>query len=199
MGRIKYLKIEAVNMNRRKIKNKKGYTFLEVIVSVSIFVIIIAASTDAFSNLIGSYRKIRDFQESVENVQFAMNEAAKVLRTSSIVANGNSFVQAFDYSQEICVRYEIIGGQLMRAYESMAANVDPLSDCSVRSFAANEFLKMTTGSISGSFSAIPSSSVSGSEEVGKVTIMLNIQKGDADSIKLQSSVSLRDYEQAGIQ
>lgn len=183
-----------------KIKNKKGYTFLEVIVSVSIFVIIIAASTDAFSNLFNNYRKIRDFQESIENVQFAMSEIAKVLRTSSIVDDGNSFVQAFDYSQEICVRYEINGGQLMRAYDdSMATSIDPLSDCSARNFAADEFLKMTTGSISGSFSTVSSSSVVGSEEVGKVTIMLNIQKGDSELIKLQSSVSLRDYEKAGIQ
>lgn len=186
-------------MKRLKIKNKKGYTFLEVIVSVSIFVIIVAASTDAFSNLFNNYRKIRDFQESIENVQFAMNEIAKVLRTSSIVDNGNSFVQAFDYSQEICVRYEINGSQLMRAYEDMAASIDPLGDCSVRNFAADEFFKMTTGSISGSFSTVRSSSVVGSEEVGKVTIMLNIQKGNSESIKLQSSVSLRDYEQAGIQ
>lgn len=186
-------------MSGKKIKTKKGYTFMEVIVSVSIFVIIIAASTSAFSNLFNNYRKIRDFQESMENVQFAMNEIAKVLRTSSIVDNGDSFVQAFDYSQKICVRYQISGGQLMRAYEDMAASSDPTSECLLWNFAADEFFKMTTGTVDGGFSTITSSAAVGSEEVGKVTIMLNIQKGASETMKLQSSVSLRDYEQSGIQ
>ncbi|MCK9379388.1 MAG: prepilin-type N-terminal cleavage/methylation domain-containing protein [Candidatus Moranbacteria bacterium] len=181
-------------MPDKKIKSKKGFTFIEVVVSVSIFVIIIAASTEAFSNWIDNYRKVRGLQESLENAQYSMNEMAKILRTSSVINQGPLFVQAYDYSQEVCVHYKLSGGALM-----LAISAGTIDDCKAKVFVAGEFVQMVSGTVSGGFVAIPSSSTAGSEKVGKITIMLNIKKGTADSVKLQTTVSLRDYQESNIQ
>ncbi len=181
-------------MPDKKIKSKKGFTFIEVVVSVSIFVIIIAASTEAFSNWIDNYRKVRGLQESLENAQYSMNEMAKILRTSSVIDQGLLFVQVYDYSQEICVHYKLSAGELMRAESAGTIN-----DCRAKVFVANEFFQMASGTVSGGFEAIPSSSAIGSEQVGKITIMLNIQKENSDLVKLQTTVSLRDYQESNIQ
>ncbi|MEA3323384.1 MAG: prepilin-type N-terminal cleavage/methylation domain-containing protein, partial [Patescibacteria group bacterium] len=121
-------------MKKKDTKNKKGFTLIEVIVSIFIFAIMMTSISGIFARQISSYKQTRIMANDLENAQFALNYVAKTLRTSSIIGYGigngytnlmdeiesgpnntddffskkldpNASLIIYDFSQEACVKF----------------------------------------------------------------------------------------------
>lgn len=119
-----------------KKNGKRGFTLIELIVSIFIFLIIMTAIVGIFAQQIMAYRHARVSQNDLENAQFAMNYVAKTLRTATILGEDNldlrdpvqfgdeDFTEDFtlyeidaqrklvlyDFSQELCMRFSFDAG-----------------------------------------------------------------------------------------
>ncbi len=181
-------------------KSSKGFTLIEVIVSVFVFLIVMTAVTNTFTNGFSSYKNTKIAQKNLEDVQFAMNLIAKELRTSTIVAPAsNDTVQTirfYDYSQSSCLEYEInsLSKELKVTKKPIATPSTPAVDCGGGSLGtAKSLVKVGSASgalLTGNFRVTPS--VAGAT-AGKVTIALQIQESGTQVARIQTSVSLRDY------
>ncbi|MCD6149638.1 prepilin-type N-terminal cleavage/methylation domain-containing protein [bacterium] len=184
-------------------KTKKGFTLIEVIVAVFIFALMASAASGIFVKMIKSYRYAKVVQRDLESAQYAMNLMAKTLRTSS-VANCSSgptcpgtsaWIRVFDYSRSECRMYSFNDNRLEERVPVPSIAATGPSDCSGGIYGGSALSKsLTTGNVSGSFDVdVTANGV----QMGKVTISMTINSGDRDT-NMQSSVSLRDYSEAGI-
>ena len=80
-------------------KTKKGFTLIEMIISVAIFSIIMTAIVVTFSSYIKTNRYSRIVQRNLESVQFAFNYMAKTLRISNVIKGDGDDENMFTYSE----------------------------------------------------------------------------------------------------
>lgn len=185
-------------------KTKKGFSLIEVVVSMSIFVLVMISFSLIFSGILRAYYKGRNINENVENAQFAMSLIGKTARTSTLKSATPSVLVIYDYSQGttntgLCIRYSFIGTAPNRSLNRTQAIGANEASCDTSSF-AGVGVPMTSGDVAGSFSAVPSvgnATTGESTTVGKVTIRLTITTGSGSNMteptNLQTTVSLRDY------
>ncbi|MDO8566144.1 MAG: type II secretion system protein [Candidatus Moranbacteria bacterium] len=171
-------------------KNRSGFTLIEVLVSVAIFLVVMVTTSYIFTRAFAGYKETKALQHDIENAQYVLNLLAKELRTSSIADFGSDWVQFIDYSQSICFRYRINGGSLQVAKVS---SMKTLSACQSNSFVSGDYTTISTGTVSGKFNVIRSDPTVGSKRVGKVTTSLVIREGTAHEARIQTTVSLRDF------
>ncbi|MFA5777503.1 MAG: prepilin-type N-terminal cleavage/methylation domain-containing protein [Parcubacteria group bacterium] len=195
-------------------RNKKGFSLLEVMTAMFIFVLVMMAVSISFSSLFGGYSSAKSIQKDLESAQYSMNLMAKSLRTSSIVdpnSPGNvSRIIFYNYSEKKCVSYRFNEGKLQMA------EVDDPNDgisgstfsekrdwCSTVTF--SEYSNLVAKNVNSlSFYVVPSDDTAGSEVLGKVTISIEIcassgcSSAKKDVARIQTSVSLRTYKEAGI-
>jgi len=186
---------------------RQGFTLIEVIVAVFIFALAASAASGIFVKMIQSYRYTKVVQRDLESAQYAMNLITKTLRTSSIVNCSSGFpncpgtsawIRVYDYSRDECRMYSFNDNRLEERIPDPPIVITDPSDCSGGIYGGPALSKsLTTGNVSGSFDATVSSDVSGSEVMGKATISMTVKSGNRDT-NIQSSVSLRDYSEAGI-
>ncbi len=200
----------------KKTKNKKGFTLIEVLMAIFIFALMASAASGVFIKMIQSYRYAKAAQKDLENAQYAMNLITKTLRTSSIAkcqsgefsteacptSENNEWIRVYDHSRGVCRMYSFNNDRLEERVPGTGTNADSpgedISRCGGGDYlGADESKSLTTGTVSGEFDVVASSDDAGSEEVGKVTISMTINSGDKDT-HIQSTVSLRDYSEAGI-
>jgi type II secretory pathway pseudopilin PulG len=190
---------------------KKGFSFLEVMLSVFIFSLMMTTVSITFANLFKNYTKAKAIQINLENSQFAMNSMAKSLRTSSVLPSTDSTIKFFNYSDNKCTAYQHDEEDASLQIASVLIPIDdPLIQTGEQKIEAcnGETLSVFSDVISSNvsdvkFDYIPSSE--GSENIiGKVTISVEVCPtagciGPAeDNVRIQSSVSLRDYTSAGM-
>jgi len=187
-----------MSKNNKKLNNKKGFTLVEVIVAMGIFVLIMAGSSEVFTMAFKSYRSAKNINDNLKNSQYAMNLMTKTFRTSTVKYSTATDLIVYDYSQGTtnpgyCIRYRFTSGALMKS----SANTT-LAGC-INSTTFSTALPMTTGTVEGSFDAVASvgnASTHESTTVGKVTVMMNITNGigtNSNRVRIQSTSSLRDY------
>lgn len=181
---------------------KKGFTFVEVIVATSIFVVIMMAVTTVFSSALKSYKSGKAIQKDLEGAQQAMNIIAKTLRTSSVESSCspvpctlNSF-NIYDYSQDKCLVYQFDSSSNTLKSGSASPGTSGVKSTCV--FSGITLSDMTTGTVTGNFYVTPSSETL----AGKVTIAAKVCPATGctgnprDEAKIQSTVSLRnEYEE----
>jgi prepilin-type N-terminal cleavage/methylation domain-containing protein len=196
------------DMIKRNNETKKGYTFLEVMISVAIFLIMTAAISKSFVSGFSTYRDSRMIQKDLETAQFAMNTLAKSLRTSSVVrtttAAGSGWrgIKFYDYSQQRCFSYvfDTTEFSLKAGLADLPANTaDPWAWCFGVAISATT--QVTTGHVeSGSFYVTKSVPTTGSKVVGRVVIGFVLKDKSTSLLKsqIQTSVSLRDYNYVGL-
>jgi prepilin-type N-terminal cleavage/methylation domain-containing protein len=178
-------------------KNKRGFTLLEVMVAVSIFALLMAASSTIFANAFKAYRNARAIQKDLENAQYTMNLMAKTIRTSSVMSLGSDNIDIYDYSQDKCIRYKLSVNKIITGSSTPSPSGDK-SQCIFS--ASNELSNISVENLS--FSG--SSSKKTPSIVGKVTISMKIcatlgcSGREKDAVQIQTSVSLRDYSEAGL-
>lgn len=174
-------------------KVSAGFTLIETLVSMFIFVLVIAAVSQIFTQAFSGYRYEKSVQLDLETAQFVVNTMAKELRTASVVSPASSATTAvrfYDYSQNLCFLYQI---SLPNLTVNQATATDAL-DCSGKSLSSGTVI--ATGITDGHFSVVPSDKIG--KVIGKVTISLQIGTGLTHKANIQTSVSLRDYANAGL-
>ncbi len=186
----------------RSKNTKKGFTLIEVVVTMAIFGIMMVALSGIFVSLFSAYKDSKALTRDIETAEHALNIMGKELRTSTIVcANGSTCpvtapqnatdVIFFDQSQSRCLRYRIAGNALVKG----VSGVTTLASCTSGTTFSSE--ELTTGSVTGNFYLVSSGS-GASSQVGRFTATLEISRNATSTMKerVQTSVSLRDYSRS---
>jgi len=174
-------------------KTKKAFTLIEVIVAVFIFALVASAASGIFVKMIQSYRYAKVVQRDLESAQYAMNLMAKTLRTSSIddseAFSSPGSVLIYDYSQGKCIEYTFDNNEV--SFKESTSPVGGIDGCVTASYSDPNIV---AENVDGRFDYLASSN---GVAMGKVTISMTVKSGNRDT-NIQSSVSLRDYSEAGI-
>jgi prepilin-type N-terminal cleavage/methylation domain-containing protein len=122
------------SMNTKIYKKLKGFTLVEMMIAIFIFLLMMIAIVQIFAQQIVAYRHARSVQNDMENAQFAMNYIAKTLRTASVIgstekgdllqymqdnylnddfaiqqigtlSSGGEGLMVYDFSQEKCLKF----------------------------------------------------------------------------------------------
>ncbi|MFZ2300028.1 MAG: prepilin-type N-terminal cleavage/methylation domain-containing protein [Candidatus Moraniibacteriota bacterium] len=180
-------------------KHGSGFTLIEMMIAMFLFVILIVAVSQIFSAAFSGYRDAKAAQRDLETAQFAINTIAKELRTSTVVSSSGSqsTVKFYDYSQSTCFQYRVSGGNLQVASSGAPSDASACDSSNLSSFTT-----IASGILSGRFFVTLSEPASGTPPtggtVGKVTISLEIGEGSAHQARIQTSASLRDYGYVGL-
>jgi len=185
-------------------QKQKGFTLVEMLISLFIFSLIMLAVSQVFSKAFLGYRSTVRVQHDIENAQYGISILAKELRTSSIVAplggpypNTSSFIQFFDHSQNKCFRYRIQANALQVASAPSSGVATGGSPCD--SMSLGSFTIISTGVITGSFRITPSGTIGGpAVRVGRVTIAMEVSEDASHKANIQTSISLRDFGNIGL-
>lgn len=190
-----------------KIKNEKGLTLMEVMVAIFIFSLMMVAVVQIFSNSTSGYRNAVKIQRNLEEAQYAINQIMKTLRTSTIVeckpscsAASINEIKVFDYSRgstNSCIVFKFESKKIMVG----SSDHSDAASCDGDAVSANK--EMTAGRIEDMKFEIVESRDQGNPSgprVGKVTVSAEVctnESGACSStgiVKIQSTVSLRDYD-----
>ena len=192
--------------------SKKGFSLVEILVAVGVFSIIIIAVVYVFGRSSLSFKSSRYIQRDLESAQFALNLMAKSLRTSSVISptgmnQSNTTIRIFDYSQSRCIQYQFLNNALQTRSAALPAGMsNPVLWCDTAAMPAwSEMAGSSSGNayLSGNFFTTNSNPPS-SPRVGKVTVSLRICSTPScagspnDQVRIQSTVSLRDYNVSSI-
>ena len=195
----------------------KGFSFVEMIVAIFIFALVVTASSGVFVKMIKSYKSAREIQRDLEDAQYAMNLMAKTIRTSSIIScyNGSwdlscgganiTAIRIFDYSQtQGCIQYEFSGNKLKYISNTPPTPGDknscatwvPMIDL------VSYFISNAQFDVKRSFPD-PDGGGPLTGQVGKATISMQVCPASGcpagtDKAIIQTSVSLRDYTETGL-
>lgn len=181
-------------------QTQRGFSLIEVLISIFIFGIIMTAASVVFGRSVESYRHARASQQILEDAQFAMNRIAKSLRTSSVIqlgAGGRSII-IYDYSRDggACVRYRFTGGVITEEVEPLNYNTDDILRCGPGIFTSSTTrADLTTLPVTGQFAAQSSTYQT---RVGKVSMVFVMTDVTGAPVRLQTTVSLRDYDVSGL-
>lgn len=176
---------------------RRGFTLIEVLVSLFIFSIMMVSVSQTFAQAFSGYRNTKAIERDLANAQFALGIIGKELRTGSVVnptgSNQNSqFVQFFDHSQDKCIRYRINNSN----FEVASAAAADVPACATLTLAS--FTVISTGTVTGSFRVTSSATVGGPPtRVGKVVIAFDIAEGTHHAY-LQTTAALRDFGNIGL-
>lgn len=70
-------------MNKKYLKYNKGFTLVELMVSMSIFMIVVLMALGALLIISGNAKKSRALHQSIDNVNFAMENMTREFRTGT--------------------------------------------------------------------------------------------------------------------
>lgn len=176
----------------------KGFTLIEVMIALFVFLIITLAMAQTFTQSFSGYKHAKALQRDLENAQFALNLIAKELRTSTVTSFSASHVVFYDYSQSICFDYEFSSNQLFVAKKVIGTLTDPFTDCAGGFSAPVPIVKTQSpaGTVTGDFAVTPSTQTP--QSVGRVAVSLEISEGPNHTAHIQTTASLRDYGYIGL-
>ncbi len=203
-------------MKRKNSKVKKGFSLVEMLVAVFIFLIVMTAVVTIFARQSESFSYLRIQQRNTENAQFAINFIAKTLRTSTIVGDpllgtnpSETDIHVFDYSQDLCFRFQFdntlgtltVTSRLPDPSDKLSCGRPSWMNPADPSF-SGEHYELTTGFVRGSFHTLETTrdydplAIGNQFRIGFITMRLEISDTNpatSRKIWIQSSVSLRDY------
>jgi prepilin-type N-terminal cleavage/methylation domain-containing protein len=176
---------------------QKGFTLLELLISVAILAILMMAVTEIFTRSFGSFRASRELESNIADAQFLMNLLSKEFRTSTVIipasSNDNtSTVKFFEYSKQECQQYRFNAST--SSIEVARQNTD-FSGCNTVSNLTG-FTEVNVGGVTGSFAVVPSTQ--STPRVGKITMTIVFDGEATAPVVLQTTTSLRDYGYVGL-
>ena len=197
---------EKIKNNKRKFQDHRGFSFVELIVAIFIFTLVMITMSSTYGKFFVAQKKTRAIQQNAEDARFAMELIAKSLRTSKVIScNGNSDcsaeaniykIETYDYSQKKCIVYNFNATD--NKIESGSKNPELDGNCE---FTINPVTTspMVNNFIDKWFFRVVQSA---SGTAGIVTIQAKIcsikdclgTKNDQST--LQTTVSLRNYDEA---
>lgn len=163
-------------------KKQKGFTLIELMVSIFIFTIIMSIVVEIFGKQVVTARNARVLQRNIEEASTAMNYLAKTLRTSTLpttesveaIEKGNlkqspetdyvKIIYAYDFSQRLCFKFAFEGkpgqGKLMMYTSDKVTEEAGTGDrtylCAMEStYSGVADRKLTKGNVTGAFYISP--------------------------------------------
>jgi len=94
-------------------KKTKGFTLIEMIVAVSIFIVVVVIAAGALLSVIQANRKAQSIKSVVNNINFAVEGMARSIRVGSDYSGGGSSI-TFLASDSSVVTYRLHGTILQR-------------------------------------------------------------------------------------
>lgn len=186
-------------------KSLRGFTLIEMIISLGIFSIIALAVAGTFASGFSTYKETRALSRNVESAQFAVNTLAKLLRTSTIVepttATWDNRIIFYDNSSSRCFQYRV---HASAGLSTLQARWFPAIDKALcqngsSSFPA-AFTQVTSGFVTGGFKVVPTVGSPNIPSLGRVTLVLSVKENATTTreARVQTTVSLRDYKEVGL-
>jgi type II secretory pathway pseudopilin PulG len=189
MGREVIFKIKIMT----KIKNKKGLSLIEMLVSIFIFVLIITVSIAAFISVFSARKKTRDMQRGTEEARTALETMAKNIRMSNGLTFSGNTVKMYNNSQGQCIAYKFddsTNPNTLQTRNYPAVMTDPTNpNCTNESGTYVDL--MSSDFIGGEGFEVDTTN---SSRIGKATIRIDIKRDSLSSIPVQTTVSFRDYQ-----
>lgn len=181
------MKIKNKNLIKQN-KNYPGFSLLEMMISMFIFVLTIITAVSIFSNVSFTRKNSREIQRNMEDARTALDLMAKNMRMSiGLVDDGDQRIYMFNTSQNSCVSYMFSGGRLQMSQVFPTSSLSEDQKCLPANVSYVNYQDIIQSNVSGSFIIIPTS-ITTPKTVGKATIVLAI-----DGVNIQTSVSFRDY------
>ncbi len=188
--------------------NKKGFSLIEVLISVAIFSVIVGGILLFSVRTIEAHTKTQAMQNALENARFTIEKLNKKVRTSKDINGDDGVVNVLTKSKEIffidnvdatkqCFKFE--NDKLL--FDSVDADSEAI-DCSHGDFSGFETLiGSTDGKIKVDGNFILRQTDTGTfNDRGFVRTVVTIRYNDAstlvtekEQITIQSGVALRDY------
>jgi prepilin-type N-terminal cleavage/methylation domain-containing protein len=187
--------------NKIKKLGKKGYTLIEVIVGVSIFMIILAASTDFFVSSLEMQKKALISQRLLDNISYSIEYMSRSMRMAQ---KGDPLNFEHTTTGQGGIRFKNYQGVFQEFYLSLpdpnANNASRLMVVFGDDYSKEESLTASFVDIV-SFDIFDYGWAKGGEEQPRVTIMLEAKgiKGNKpefqQSFKVQTTISQRNLDQ----
>jgi len=142
------MKIKNIKKNSLR-KKAAGFTLLEIIVSISLFTIIIILVSDIYLATQRAYNKNSDIAELTQNARVSLDRISRELRQSSSLitslpatdddpgqppASQMFFQDGHDTAQITYLRYYLDGADLMREHKAYFFSDEPLIYVAYNSF-----------------------------------------------------------------
>ena len=108
-------------------KNKKGITFIEAIINIYIYFLIISVSVMVAVTFIKTRAVIKQKQQAVEEISMLMNEMGKLIRMSSCLDTGcgnNKRELSIEHNDGSEIHYKLTGANLERDDVIMFDKID---------------------------------------------------------------------------
>lgn len=179
-------------MNHKKTKRIKGFTLIEVLVSLFVFTLAMTMISGTFASFFKTFRVVRAQQKALEQSNEAMNIMTKVIRTSTVVNMATSGdtqqLKVYDHSQSTsaCIVYSYVSGALKMGVGASTS----INDCKNEIVTPTSTLveNMGSGGYVNFRVLLPTAS-----SAGRVTISSLVDVQDAGLMAVQSTVSLRNW------
>ncbi len=181
-------------MNYKTYKNKKGFTMVEMLVSVAVFSIVVTMVMGTISTIVDASRKSRTITEVMNNLNFgfeSMTRTLKTAKTINVSTSGGSKINtitATDYKdREIIYKFYDWDNSTQRGITRKVGSGEEESITSSNLKLSSWYIRKYTSSGTSGLGAQPRVffSVKGRVETAK---------GISSEFTLQSSVSQRQLE-----
>jgi len=160
-------------------KSGAGFTVMELLVSSSLFIILIAIASGAFIQTLRTQRTVTNLSASLNDVSFVIEQIAREVRTgSSFSGSASKDTLRFRDPDGIEIGYKHRGSQIGRCEGacSLDSDYDPLTAPDVNLSSAT-FILQGASSFDG--------------EPPRVTILLSVEGESNIKINLQTTISAR--------
>lgn len=190
-----------IKNTNNKSKSKKGFSLVEMLITVFVSTLIILSVVATFAGVMRSRKKARDIQQNMENARSAMDLMAKTIRMSSKVSTNPSnpiVVYMYNNSTGQCVSFiRRSGVGQIEMGTQRALSITDKSDSKYRNcrpgvvgdYDYSPITSLNENSKPVLLFEVTQSDVNSTLSIiGKATILVSL-----NDINLQTSVSFRDY------
>lgn len=185
-------KTKNIRDKKACISTKQGFTLIEVLIAMFIFVLIMTMVSASFSGFLKNYASSKKNHKSTETAQLVMNLMTKTIRTSSnvVINAGGAEIDLYDNFSKKCVVYAYDGAGKKMIYGSAdPAIIDDPNSCNFAGIVASGLDSVLT---SGSITRFSSFKIT-SPDAERVTILFEIQEpGQKETTSIESTVSIRN-------
>lgn len=129
----------------KKNKNQKGFTLIEIMVSLSVFIVIMTVSMGSILSIFDANKKSQTKKIAMDNLNFALDSVSRTIRFGTNFScgtsasnpppandcpSGSTSFSVRDSSGQLVV-YSLLNGRVMKAVNNATANAITSSEVSI--------------------------------------------------------------------
>lgn len=194
-----------------KNKNRKGFSFVEILIAIFIFCLVMTSVITIFLKIVDAQKRAVSMQRNLESAKFALEEMSKIIKASQIIScNKNpssscstpiNSIEMFNYSQKRCIQYKksTESGSGKAIFETASYPKDSPGEC-IDSFTDHANIIGNT-TVNNSFLEKINFNVTNEIKPGRVTVSMEVcsdyrgrgcTSGKSNKFFIQTTASLRN-------